>query len=949
MADSTTDLIQHASVAGELAPNLWGRTDYEKYDSAWAEAKNWMVDYRGGLFTRAGFEFGDVVPWTAGNGAKVVPFTFSPDTANTYSCVFTASKVRFIQDNAWVLETALVVASVANGAANKIVMTSNAHGLSNGDYIKLSGFTHATLLYLNTRTIVAANITANTFDIADAITGSLITKASIGTSTGSASRVYSITSPYSDSELVELKAEQIRDTIRLTHPDYPIKNLTRTAHASWAIANESIGRTSTKPGALTLTDSTSTGAADYSYFVHVTGVNINGEESLPSIGRIDGASEIDTTADHWIKATWTPVAGAVSYNVYRSRAIHTSTISTAVNSGIPVGYVGNTVAAQFTDPGITPDYSKTPLRGYNPFANGAIKYVDVTAVGNGYAWNSTITWPATGTGADGYLLCESDDNSPIYGVVILNGGSGYTNNTVTAATGAGATMVASRTAASGNNPRCCALFQQRLVYAGTDNYPIRLFGTRPGLLSNFDVSELSADNDSYEFDLDADEVAPIRHLVSMRGGITLMSQVGVWLLAGRDDNVLSANNAQATLQNTVGASLASPIVIDSQILYAADSGQELRLLVYDDYNRVFQATNVSVLSNHLFAPSISINQMCWTQAPYKIAYAIQSNGRLIALTLDTQNSVFAMTPQWTQGYFKACSSIEESAEDRLYVLVERYIQSTRCMFFERLKPRRFDRLEEAFCVDAGLSLAKTAPSGRLAVSSLSGAVTFTASGATPFVSGDVGKVLRCGEGKATITGFTSSTVITGTWSRALDSVKDVFPETSTARAFDSGSWWLDSTATTIRGLWHLIGQTYVGLADGEVVTGTVDSDGVVTLSAAASRVHLGLSYTCQAKTLPPTVADAVIEGRVKDIVGVSFRVNDTYGLKVGTATDDLRSVADRANRLWSSAKAFRNDILDELLRGSFEKDSPVYFVQSDPLPATILSFIRDLDLGDDKS
>lgn len=948
-SEPTTDLAQHASVAGELAPNLWGRTDFEKYDSAWAEAKNWIVDYRGGLFTRSGFEFGDVIPWTAGNNVKLVPFQFSPDTSNTYTCVFTNSVVRFIQDNAWVLEAAKTVASVANGAANKIVMTSNAHGFANGDYIKLSGFTDATLLYLNTRTIVAANITANTFDIADAITGSLITKASIGTSAGSASRVYTVASPYTDAQLTELRAEQIRDTIRLTHPDFPVKNLTRTAHASWAIANTSHATTQAPPTALATTASSGSDSRGFVY--KVTAVSLSGEESLPATIADGALANIMNSTDSHNTITWTAAAGAVQYRIYRSRdVVRTAVDGDTLMPDIPVGFIGTCTGVKFVDGGITPDFTQTPHKAYDPFANGRIEYVTVSVAGTGYEWDGTITWPTGGSLASGYLAVENDGASPVRGVVVVNGGKDYTGTTVTAAGGGGdATMTATLSAASGNYPACSTLFQQRQYYAATDNYPIRLFATRPGQLANFDYSEVAADDDSQEFDLDTDEVAPIRHLVSMRGGIAAFSQVGVWIVSGRDDQALTANNAQATLQNTVGASLTKPVLIDSQILYAADAGQELRLLIYDDYNRIFQATNVSVLSNHLFAPAITINQICWAQAPYKLAFAVQSNGRLVSLALDTQNGVFGMTPQWTQGYFKGCVSIEESAEDRLYVAVERYIQSTRCLFFERLKSRNFARLEESFCVDAGLSLAKTAPSGRLQPSTLTGAVTFTVTGATPFVSGDVGKILRCGEGKATITGCTSSTIITGTWTRDLSSTLDVRPETSTAKAFDTGYWWLDSTATTIRGMWHLIGQTYAGLADGAIVTGTVDSDGIVTLAAAASRLHLGLSYTCQAKTLPPTVADAVIEGRQKDISGVKFRVNDTYGLKVGGASDDTRAVADRANRLWSSAAAFRNEIIDEKVRSAWSTDQPVYFVQSDPLPACILAFVRDMSLGDDKS
>lgn len=946
-SEPTADLIQHASIAGELARNLWGRTDFDKYDSAWAEARNWMVDYRGGLFTRAGFEFGDVIEWTAGGAVKFVPFMFSPDTSNTYVCVFTKLKVRFIQSNAWVLEAAKTIASVANGAGNRITVTSNAHGFADGDLVKVAAFTHASLLFLNTRTIIVANKTANTFDLADAITGSLIVKAGITTSAGTASRVYTITSPYSDSELEALHCEQIRDTIRLTHRSYPVKNLVRTAHTTWAISNEVFTRTLAAP---TGVSNTADSAGGYFYLYRISAIDEDGEESLPVTFITGSSGDIMGTSGPALHLLWTPVVGAVRYRIYRGNG-NNSNNAAGINPDAPVGFVAEVTGNRFTDEGVTPDFSRTPLKAYNPFANGRIKYVDVTTPGTTYEWDGAITWPAGGTGASGYLAIEGDGNSPVRGVVVIDGGKDYTGTTVTAAGGAAdAVMTAALSPATGNYPACSAFFQQRQLYAATDNFPLRIFGTRPGLLSNFDFSVLGADDDSYEFDLDTDRIAPIRHLVSMRGGLAVFSQVGCWIVSGRETgNVLTANTAEATPQNTVGASIARPVVIDAQILYAAEAGQELRLLLYDDYNHIFQASNVSVLSNHLFAPSIRITGICWAQAPYKIAYAVQNNGRLIALTLDTQNSVFAMTPQWTQGYFRAIASIEESAEDRLYVAVERYVQSTRCLFFERLQSRMFPRLEEAFCVDGGLSLGKTAPTGRLTPSTLTGAVVFGVTGGTPFAAGDVGKIIRCGEGKATITVFNSNINVSAAWTRDLDSTLDVFPNTTTPKSFDTGEWWMDSTVTTVRGMWHMIGQSISVLADGQVVTGkTVDTDGVFTLSTAASRVHAGLGFTARAVTLPPTVSDSVIEGQTKDITGIAFRVNDTYGLKVGGSPTDLKDAADQNQRRgWTTVNSFRNDIIDEKVRSAWSKDQPVYIVQSDPLPACILHFIRRISLGDE--
>lgn len=942
--DLTFDLLQHASVAGELAPNLWGRTDFEKYDSAWAELRNWFVDYRGGISTRAGFPFCDVIKWTAGNRVRLFRFQFSPDTTDTYLLVFSESVVRFVQDGAYVLETAVAVGSVANGAGDRITITATSHGFSDGDWVKPNAFTGATLLFLNGRTCIVANKTTHTFDIKDVITGALITKAAIVTDTGTVSRVYTVATPYAASQFAELKIKQVSDYVRLTHPDFPIKNLIRSAATSWAISDEVIGRTiGTVTGAAF---SASSPVADHNYcYYFVAAVGEDGEEGLPDIIEVGPIDDIMSKTQEFATISWTAVTNAVYYKVYRTRLVSDAQYA---YSDMEAGYVGRSTGTTFSDPGITPDYTDQPKQGNNPFANGRIRYVNVTAAGTGADYDSVITWPAGGSGAYGFLITEGDGSSPILGVRVLYGGVGYTGTAVSVADASTETLVAVLSPASGNYPHCFEIFQQRGVYGATDNEPLRLFGSRTGLFSNFDTSPISADDDAYELDIDTDTYAPIRHLVAIRGGLIAFSQAGVWLNYSRNTEAFSPNTAKSDLQNRIGASQIQPVLGEQSVFYVSQDGQELRMLTYDDYNKVLSAQNISLLSNHLFSPLNEVIGLTYANRPFKMIYSVQENGCLLSCTVDSANSVYACSQNWTQGFFRDVCALDEHNTAAVYVAVERYIQSTRCLFLERQAQRDFSQLEEAICLDASLTLPKTAPAGRLTPSTPSGAVTFTVTGATPFGSGDVGKILRCGSGKATIDTYTSSTVISGTWTRDLDSDKDVVPETTIPKGFDSGDWWLDSPVTTVRGLWHLIGQTVNLLADGVAVNGIeVDAYGQVVLPE-ASRVTAGLPFVARAKSLPPTVTDINIESRKKDIVSIDFRVLDSYGLKCGTILEKLYDVADREARLWGRATRLRNERLVEFLRAAWDKDSPVYFVQSDPYPATILNYNRELSLGDER-
>jgi hypothetical protein len=148
--------------------------------------------------------------------------------------------------------------------------------------------------------------------------------------------------------------------------------------------------------------------------------------------------------------------------------------------------------------------------------------------------------------------------------------------------------------------------------------------------------------------------------------------------------------------------------------------------------------------------------------------------------------------------------------------------------------------EDAFCVDAGLKSTQTEPAAGLTASAVTGAgVVFTADAAV-FTNADVGKILRAKGGIATITGFTSSTVLVGTFTRDMDDViynGDDEPQPVPAA---SGDWSLTAKATTFYGLLHLQGQTVKLLGDGNVFPDQVVSAlGSVTVSEGVSKLVAG--------------------------------------------------------------------------------------------------------------
>lgn len=411
----SVELIKYAFSAGEISPSLYGRTDLEKYDMGMALTRNWFVDYRGGLSTRPGTEFLDYIKHPD-REVKLMSFQFSSDIFNTYLLLFGHNYVRFVQDGAYVLSSPLNITGVSQ--AEVAVFTSVNHGLANNWWGKLSGISS-----VSETVFQIESVTTDTFVLRNVRTGVLLNSTDFPTYTGGGilEPIYEVATPYEDKDLAQLSGYAIRDLVRLTHPEFPISNLTRIDHADWLFQPEALGGLLGAPTGLSATASDE---GDAALVWGVTAVYDDGRESELSIpSRLDNIINY-TTEEGSAKFSWGRREGATHYNVYRSHIVGDQ--GESLSSGTDLGFLGTTRGTTFVDANIIPDFSRTPPVRHNPFAPGAITHVDVVSSGSPVGdFAPIITTSGDGTGFLGYGV--TDDSGLIQNVVILSGGQGYVN------------------------------------------------------------------------------------------------------------------------------------------------------------------------------------------------------------------------------------------------------------------------------------------------------------------------------------------------------------------------------------------------------------------------------------------------------------------------------------------------------------------------------------------
>ena len=934
------NVIQTSFASGELSPSIFARTDLTKYKTGAARMRNMFVDYRSGASTRAGTKF---LNWArySNTSTRLIPFQFS--TTAAFAIEFGDAYCRFFQNGAAVLESGFVVSAISKNVPMQV--TAVGHNYALGDTVFIQGA--AGMVQANNRYYVISGIVGDVLSLSEQNSGDPInsTNYTTYTSGGVISRVYTISSPYAAADLPLLKFVQNANVMTFVHTAYTPYTLTATAFNSWAFTQIQFGTSIAAPTGLA-SSATGAGTANFSYVV--TAVDNSDEESPQSLAlAVLSAVNITTTAGT-ITVSWNASVNAVSYNVYRAQL----SITNAVPVGQAYGFQGSVVGTNFIDSNVVPDFSQTPPIIQNPFVPGQINLINVTAQGSGYT-QATVGYIINTTTGSGASFQPVVSGGKVTAFIILNHGQGYApGDTITvtdSAGGAGATVSITLGPASGMNPGCVCYFQQRAYYAGSIQFPMTFWASQPGNFNNFNVSDPIIDSDSITGTLVSLQVNAIKSMIPMPGGLILLTSQGAWQLSSgaglASTSAVTPANATANPQAYNGASDVPPIVINYDILYVQSKGSIVRDLSYNIYANIYTGADISVLSNHLFF-GYQILEWAYSEEPFKIVWAVRDDGILLSLTYVKEQEIFGWARHDTLGLVKSVCVVREGNVDAVYLTVSRHIGGQWVTAVERMANREFIYgAEDSFCVDCGVSSSLPEPATGIAASTSTGTVVFTIN--DPFFSsGNVGQILRMGGGIATITTFISSTQLEGVWTQDPTIIVPNDPNNTPVPA-EAGEWTLSNPATVFYGLDYLEGQTVSILADGGVISPQVVTNGSITLSQPATKVHVGLKYVAQLQTMPLDIGEPTIQGKRKKINSLTVRCANTRGLKFGRIFDTMYPIKEMTPSipLGQPIPLLTGDsyiTMDPL----WDVPGQICLQQDDPLPATVLGVVPEITIGD---
>lgn len=497
---------------------------------------------------------------------------------------------------------------------------------------------------------------------------------------------------------------------------------------------------------------------------------------------------------------------------------------------------------------------------------------------------------------------------------------------------------------AGNNPGTVTYEQQRKVYAGSDAQPETFWMSKPGQFNNFDVSSPVQPSDAITGTLVSRQVNQIKHMVSMPGGLVMLTSGGAWQVSGTG-GVLSPTTIQATPQAYNGAGDIQPLTINYEIIYVQQKGTIVRDLSYSFYTNIYTGADLSVLSNHLFT-GYTLKEWCYAEEPFKIIWAVRSDGALLSLTYLKDQEIFGWARHESQGRFKSVTSIPEGDEDAVYFVVERMIGDDLISFVERMHTRSMPYgPEDAFFVDCALTTDPFLVNLTLYIEAPTGDnVLYNVPGAG-FTAGSVGGVFRAGGGIAEIITFIDGDNVR---CRILRDVTDVDEMSTPVRVWPQlpGTWSINGKVTTVGGLDHLEGEEVAILGDGSVFPPQIVTNGQVILPQACSKITVGLAYTAQLQTLYLDTGDPTIQGKRKNINAMTARVDQSRGLKMGPTFEDLTEFKDRDPTTFGLPIDLYTGDQRMIIGGGWTTEGQLCIQQDQPLPATILGVIPEVQVGD---
>ena len=934
--------------AGELSPRLDGRTDLGKYFNGAKTLENMVVHPHGGASRRPGTKFTHEVK-TSSVQARLIPFEFS--TTQTYILELGNQYIRFFKDKGIITEGNKTISAITK--ANPAVVTATSHGYSDGDNVIISSVSG--MVQVNGRTFKVANKTTNNFQLQD-VDGNNINSSDYQTYTsgGIANKIYEIVSPYATADIPAIKFAQSADIMYLVHPSYAIRKLSRSGHTSWTLTTPTLTTSEDKtvsaitqanPGVVTTSTKHGLIKGDFITFNNIGGMtqlngnvyrvgNVLNSYSISAITQAD-PGVVTTTAVHGLAigddVTFSDIKGMTQLNG-KTWFVKTVPSTTTFSLADAVGVNLNTSAyTPYSSAGTvdTPDYrfeindtdeANLNTSGYGSFSAGGSDVV------------TKLTNP------------------------ILNTSTDYFPSTV-------------------------SFFEQRLVFAGSNNHPQTMWFSKSASLENFTTG--ANDTDAMVYTIASNKVNAIRYLSAQRSLIVGTVGGEFVVSASGTTQPITPTNVQIQKQSSYGSANIDAVQIENVTMFIQRAKRKVRELSYNLNIDQYQAQDMTLLAEHISEGGIT--EMSYQQEPDSILWCVRSDGTLLGFTYARAEEVVGWHRHKLGGVFgEATITVSDYGNIATGTTLKITKSDGTTITFTSeaaggsspsetlgFRPNESnnttaDNIYTAINAHADFTVAN--PSAAVVTIK---ETSKTGSSPVKIVSSDTTRLATTDEEIAVVESVASiptdsnedelwmivKRTVNGTTRRYVEylTLFDYGTDQKDGFYVDSGLTYSGSATTAMTGLEHLEGESVTILADGathpvkSVSSGAVMTGGSLTLDRSTTKSHIGLGYTSMLQTMRVEAPgnESTSQSKTKRINEVTLRLHKTVGAEVGASLTDMERIPFRSSAaaMDTAVPLFTGDKQVEF-RDDFNTDGFVFVRQNQPLPFTLVALYPQITIND---
>ena len=427
-------------------------------------------------------------------------------------------------------------------------------------------------------------------------------------------------------------------------------------------------------------------------------------------------------------------------------------------------------------------------------------------------------------------------------------------------------------------PKTATFHEQRLYFGGVTALPDGIQGSKITDFYNFDVGK-AGDADSIQIQIASDQINEIRHLVSGKL-LQIFSSTSEFYLKPQIGKPITPTDIQIIRQSTLGSQLkAMPRIFDGATIYIQNNGKTVREYFYSAGAEEFTSNSISLLSNHLISsPQDSAKITSMPSRTEQFYFLVNDDGTMGIFTSQRAEKIAGWMLWSTDGTIEsvACTT------SNIYVSVKRTINSSDVYYLEQFASTAFD-LPTDMTVTKTISATYQPHGTPLVNGAFSSTTTFIGDGFTnapsqgeTFQFAGVGTVYTIQS--ATATGNSGEyTIVLNASTSQSDGVALQFV---TSKVFSGLNSSPDMRLKTV----YLTSGSAEGSAIYYYGSGTVDANGVVSITTATSSADIGLNYDITLDTLPidATIQNGQLTGYPRKIAKAVVELSSTYNMKVNT-------------------------------------------------------------------